>query len=90
MWQNPSFPEDLVTFAEEIFNGKFCAVPRLMPNSNNLQNDKALSKQNLKWLRLEISLVRPFKNKNNYQNQIYILMISAVFYRYLYKKGSYR
>lgn len=39
---------------------------------------------------LKISLVRPFKYKNIYQNQIYILMISAVFYRYLYKIGSYK
>ena len=29
MWPNPQFPADLVTFTEEIFNGKlhFCAVP---------------------------------------------------------------
>ena len=29
MWPNPQFPEDLVSFIEEILNGKlhFCAVP---------------------------------------------------------------
>ena len=28
MWPNPQFPEDLVTFIEEILNGKliFCAI----------------------------------------------------------------
>ena len=30
MWPNPQFPEELVTFTEEILNGKphFCAVKR--------------------------------------------------------------
>ena len=30
MWPNPQFPADLVTFTEEILNGKlhFCAVQR--------------------------------------------------------------
>ena len=36
MWPNPQFPADLVTFTEEILNGKllFLCSERIIPTSN--------------------------------------------------------
>ena len=49
MWPNPQYPGDLVTFTEDILNGKldFCAVILLTQDNGLLVNNYT---QNLEWL----------------------------------------